>query len=161
MSAEARAKLAAGQAALVAALAGAGDVPPGFDHQRVGATAAALIAKRARAAARAWPGLAEALGGRFAERFAEFAARTPLPRYGGPLADGRAFARALAAIGELPEALREQVMVVDLRYVGSADGLRPRRGPCARVALLRQPRRLLLGVYLPWLGARWLVIPVA
>jgi hypothetical protein len=161
MSDEARARLAAAQAALVAAVAGDGDVPPGFDRSRLGAAAASLAAKRSRAAARAWPGLADALGDDFARRFAAFAARAPLPRHGGPLADGWAFARALAAAGELPESLRPQLVAVGLRYAECADGLRPRRGLSARAALLRRPRRLLLAVRLPWVGERWLTVPLA
>jgi hypothetical protein len=160
VSADVRAQLAAAQAELVAALVAGGAAPPGFDHGHLAAAAAALVAKRARAAARAWPDLATALGDRFAARFAAFAARTPQPRHGGPLADGRAFARWLAEAGALPEAGRLQLLAVDLRYAASADGLRPRRAPRVKAALLRRPCRLVLGVWLPWLGARWLTIPL-
>jgi hypothetical protein len=159
MSVDARAQLAAAQAGLVAALVAGGAAPPGFDCRRLEAAAASLAAKRARAAARAWPVLAGALGARFAVEFAAFAAAVPQPRHGGPLADGRAFARWLAEAGTLPDAVRPQLLAVDLRYAGSADGLRPRRAPCLKVALLRRPCRLVLGVWLPWLGARWLTIP--
>jgi hypothetical protein len=160
MSAEARARLAAAQADLVAALVAGGAAPPGFDRRRLEAAVASLAAKRSRAAARAWPGLAGALGDRFAARFAAFAVAVPQPRHGGPLADGRAFARWLAEAGTLPDAVRPQLLAVDLRYAGSPDGLRPRRGPCLKVALLRRPCRLVVGVQLPWLGAGWLTIPL-
>lgn len=128
LSAEARARLAAEQAALVAALVGRGAPPEGFDARRVGLAAASLAWKRARAAARAWPGLARALGGRFGKVFAAYAGAAPLPRQGGPLADGRAFARWLAARGKLPEAGRLQALAVDLRYANNPDGLALRRG---------------------------------
>lgn len=160
LSAEARARLAAEQAALVAALVGRGAPPEGFDARRVGLAAASLAWKRARAAARAWPGLARALGGRFGKVFAAYAGAAPLPRQGGPLADGRAFARWLAARGKLPEAGRLQALAVDLRYANNPDGLALRRGPTCRAAWLRRSRRLILAVRLPWLGEHWLSIPL-
>jgi hypothetical protein len=160
LPAETRARLAAEQATLVAALVGRGAAPPGFDAWRVSVTAAALARKRARAAARAWPGLARALGRRFGEVFAAYADAAPLPREGGPLADGRAFARWLAARGELPEAGRLQALAVDLRYADNPDGLTPRRGPALRAAWLRQSRRLIVAVRLPWLGEHWLSSPL-
>jgi hypothetical protein len=156
-SSDARARLAAEQARLVRALAGDGEPPDGFDAGRLRAAAAALAHKRARAAARAWPALARALGEGFEARFADFAARTPLPEKGGPLADGRAFAAELAARGELPDEGRLEALAVDLRHRRTAAGLRPRRGAVLKVAWLRGARRLVLGVRLPWLGVRWLL----
>ncbi len=108
--------------------------------------------------ARAWPSLAGALGDRFGLLFAAFAAATRPPRHGGPLADGRAFARALAAWGELPEAARVEVMAVDLRHAPHPDGLTPRRWPSLAVALLHRPRRLVLAARLPRLNERWIAI---
>lgn len=126
--------------------------PPGS----VAHTAAQSLAiKRRRAAARAWPDLAAALGDRFPERFADFAAGTPLPGRGGALADGRVFAVWLRRRGELPEAARLELMAVDLRYRAQADGLVARRGPSFRVALLRQPRCLVLALRWPGLGEWW------
>jgi hypothetical protein len=147
--------LAARQAELVSALTGAGPAPASFDADRVAAAAEALGRKRARAAARAWPTLAAALGDRFAELFADYARTAPLPRRGGPLADGRAFVRRLTAASRLPDEARLQVLAVDLEYAGSADGLVPRRGPAIQAAWLRGSRRLILGVRLPWLGIYW------
>src|SRR5215831_12851456 len=51
----------------------------------------------ARAAAQAWPGVRAMLGDDFRNRFAAYASTTSLPQDGGPLADGRAFVRYLAA----------------------------------------------------------------
>jgi hypothetical protein len=137
-----------------------GPVPGGFDSARLQAAAASLANKRAQSVARTWPGMADALGDRFAERFAAFAATTPLPRHGGPLADGHAFARWLASAGELPAAVRLHLLAVELRYAVRSDGLVPRRGPALKAVLLRQPRRLVIAVRMPWLGERWFTIPL-
>jgi hypothetical protein len=158
LSAAERAGLAAQQTALVSALLAGGEVPGGFDTQRVRATADALARKRERSVARAWPELARDLGERFHDLFAAYAVATPLPAHGGPLADGRLFAGWLARRGELPESSRLQVLAVDLRYTVSADGLARRRRPAFRVAVLDRPRRLVLAVRWSWLGERWLSI---
>ena len=157
-SAKARAQFAAQQAVLVRALMVRGEPPPHFDAARLRAAAASLARKRARQAARAWPGLARALGRRFGGLFSSYAEAAPLPRQGGPLADGRAFARWLAARGELPEAGLLQALAVDLRHTGSPDGLAPRRWPTCKAAWLHESRRLLVAVRLPWIGERWLSI---
>src|SRR4051812_19937883 len=133
---EARERLAARQAALVRSLADRAAPPEGFDPARIRATADALARKRAPGVARAWPALAGALGARFGPLFAAFAAAARPPRRGGPLADGRAFARALADRGELPESARVEVMAVALRHAPRPDGLAPRRGPALAVGLL-------------------------
>jgi hypothetical protein len=101
-----RERLAAEQAALVRALVAGEPVPEGFDPDRVRATAAALARKRAREVARAWPVLAADLGGAFTDRFVAFAAGRPPPATGGALADGLAFARALARQGRLSDDVR-------------------------------------------------------
>jgi hypothetical protein len=159
-SAEGRASLAAQQAALVEALLAGGEAPAGFDEERLRVAGSALARKRAQAVARAWPGLASGLGTRFAERFAAYALTSPLPRHGGPCADGRAFARWLAARGELPDAGRLQALGIDVRYRLTPSGLVARRGPVLRVALLRRPRRLIVAMRLPWLGERWWRLPL-
>lgn len=159
-SAEARARLAAQQAALVTALMAGGAPPAGFDVTRLRAAADSLARKRAGAVARAWAGLARALGRRFGELFTAYAEMSPLPREGGPLADGRAFARWLARRGELPQAGRLQALAVDLRYSEDRDGLVPRRWPACRFAWLGQPRRLIVAVWLPRLGEYRLTIPL-
>jgi len=158
--ADARAGLAARQAELLRALLGETPAPAGFDADRVRATAGVLARKRARAAARAWPALAAALGYRFERLFAAFADANPLPAEGAPLADGRAFARCLAAAGELPDEGRLEALAVDLHYRTTPGGLRPRRGSACKLALLRRPRRLVVALRLPWLGERWLTVPL-
>jgi hypothetical protein len=158
-AADPRTRLAERQAALMQALGGAA-APEGFDPGRVRLTADSLARKRARAVARAWPSLAEGLGESFAARFAAYADATPLPAEGGPLADGRGFARHLDARGELPDEARLQALNVDLHHRTTAAGLRPRRGPALKAALLRDPRRLVVAVRLPWLGNRLFTVPL-
>ena len=92
--------LAARQAALIAALVAGGELPAGFDPARVSAARHALLVKRAREVATAWPVLAVSLGAGWPDRFIAWAAtRPPL----GPQRDGQDFARTLADTGELPE----------------------------------------------------------
>ena len=116
--------------------------------------------------ARTWPGLAGALGGEFREWFTGYARTDPLPPAGGPLADGRAFARALARAGRLPDEGRVEALAVDLRYKrcrAGSSGLAPRsRGSFVlRTAVLARPRRrLILAARLPLLGERWLTLPL-
>src|SRR5262245_62673938 len=112
LSAETRQRLAAAQAQLVNGLMGQGPALPGFHPDRVRASAESLARKRQRAVARAWPALTRALAEAFAGRFATYAETTPLPREGGPLADGRAFARFLAAAKELPDAGKLEALAV-------------------------------------------------
>ena len=156
---EMRTRLAEQQAELLRALTGQGTPPPGFAEGRLGAAAEALVRKRCRAVARAWPGLARALGSKFADRIAGHVARTPLPEHGGPLADGRAFALELSASGELPDEGRLELLAVDLHHTRCGDGLVPRRGPALKFAYLRQRRRLVVALRLPWLGEWMLFIP--
>jgi hypothetical protein len=134
------------------ALTAGSQLPAAFDAARLHATAASLARKRARATARAWPGLTRALGRRFGRLFAAYARTTLLPRSGGPLADGRAFALWLADREELPEAGRLQALDVDLRFVATPDGLVSRRWPTCQAAWLRQSGRLAVALWLPLLG---------
>jgi hypothetical protein len=156
---EARTRLAAQQAALVSALMGAGEAPAEFDAARLHAASRSLACKRARAVARAWPSLARDLAQRFSSLFAAYAAVTSLPRHGGPVADGRAFAQWLAVRNELPEAGQLQALAIDLRYTSTLTGLLPRRGPVLRVIRLRQSRRVVVAMRLPLLGELWLRMP--
>ncbi|MGH8906280.1 MAG: hypothetical protein ACRD0K_07160 [Egibacteraceae bacterium] len=105
-----RRRLAAEQAALLAALVGHGSLPDGFDPGQAAATADVLLRKRASSVARACPVLARSLSGQFDERFAAYASATPMPRTGGALADGRAFARALRRAGALPIGTRKELV---------------------------------------------------
>jgi hypothetical protein len=147
-----RERLAAEQAALVRALVGDGPVPGGFDPGRVRATAAALAAKRAREAARAWPALAAELGQDFTPAFLEHASRQPPPARGGALADGLALADALARRGRLSGNARVERLAARARLSPSP----------ARLAatLAGPPRRLVVAVRLPGLGDRWLTLPL-
>ncbi len=154
-----RPHLAEAQAELLRALAGRTSPPAGFDTARVRATSRALVSKRSRAAARTWPGLAVALGSGWSERFAAFAQTHTLPRDGGPLADGYAFAGFLRRAGELPDEGRLEVLAVTLRYRACASGLLPRRGVRICACFLARPRRWVLAVRLPVLGERWFRFP--
>jgi hypothetical protein len=153
-----RERLAAGQAALVRALVGGGPVPGGFDPvpggfdpDRVRATSTALARKRAREVARAWPVLAAELGEEFTGRFLAFATGRP-PARGGALADGLAFARALAGQGRLPGNARVEALL-------AAAHLSPSPARLA-ATLAGPPRRLVVTVRLPRLGDRWLSLPL-
>jgi hypothetical protein len=146
---DARARLAARQAEVVRALTGQGDAPQGFAPERLRAAAASLEKKRLREVALAWPALVRALGEDFEPRFRSFAARMPLPAAGGPLADGRAFARTLAPHAWTDD-LRLAVLAFDLR----------RRRPALAFARLRQARRLVVAIHLPPLGAVRLSLPL-
>jgi hypothetical protein len=159
LSREARTRLAAQQAALVSALLAGGERPAGFDAESLRVAADSLARKRSRAVARAWPGLTRTLGPDFDKHFAAYAEGSALPRAGGPLADGRAFARWLKARRELPDAGRLQALAVDLHFITTAHGLEPRTGPAMKVAVLNRPRRLVMALRLPWFGERWWEIP--
>ena len=135
------------QAALVAALAGLGPPPLGFDAARLHAAAESLARKRRHAVVHAWPGL-EAVPA-FQAHFAAYAQATPLPVDGGPLADGRWFVDWLdAANVALTDAVRLQACGVDLRFVTRGRRWRPGPWVCVRST---------------WLGAagcRWMGLRV-
>lgn len=154
-----RARLAEQQAALVHALVGDGDALPGFDIKRIEATSAALLSKRRHELAHSWPALTSALGERFLSLFAEYAALTPMPKIGGPRADGRLFARFLAKKRLLPDAGRLEALRVDVHFQTTAAGLTRRRGPTVQIAWLRKARRIVTALRLPIFGERWLRLP--
>ncbi len=117
------------------------------------ATSAALARKRAREVARAWPVLAADLGEDFTGRFLADAARRPPPARGGALADGLAFARALA---------RQRPPVRPTpgsRRCWPRPACRPARPAWPRT-LAGPPRRLVVTVRAPGLGERWLSVPL-
>ena len=148
MPADARASLADDQARLVAALAGRGHVPDGFDAARVSLAATTLVAKRRKCVARARPMLAGSLGDRFVERFAAFAAAEP-PHPGGPAADGQAFAEWLDRQGLLPEPAVPELLAASLWHRRRRFGVRVRRAS----------GRIWLAIRLPALGVRLLSLP--
>jgi hypothetical protein len=133
-SASDRDRLAARQAALVAALvAGAAD-PAGFDPDLLAAARDALLRKRAGEVARAWPLLAAGLGGRWSAEFRAFAAGRPPA---GPLRDGWDLARLLARRGELTGPAAAEL--AERERAWSYDGAgapRPRRVPGGRLRVL-------------------------
>jgi hypothetical protein len=149
MSAPDRERLARAQDELVSALAGRGAVPYGFDAEGIAVAASMLQSKRMHSVAHAWPGLARALGQRFEEKFGAFAKLNSIPPHGSALEDGRAFARALARIGELPEEGRLEVFMTDLRYKEQGSRLTPRRGIAIKAALFKTPPRLIIALRIP------------
>ncbi|MGI5286891.1 hypothetical protein ACQEVF_26635 [Nonomuraea polychroma] len=100
--ADAQARLAEAQARVVAALIAGGDVPDGFDRERMRAQAASLIAKRRGIVARIRPDAAIAAGLDLASEFAAYArSRTaPPPNY---RTDADDFAAWLRDRGRMPE----------------------------------------------------------
>ncbi len=129
-----RERLARAQRALVAALVTGGPAPAGFDPDRVAAAGLALRRKRAGEVAKAWPLLAAAFGGQFADRFATWADR----RVGqGALADGFGFARAMRADGTLPGLARGELAAREAEW--TYDGVTPPRRRRA-AGLLRRAR---------------------
>jgi len=150
--AEPRARLAARQAELIRALYG-GPPAKGLDARMVAITSASLADKRARAVARAWPALTRGLGTAFAERFAAYARLTPPPG-GGGLADGLAFSRVLARERHLPDEARIERMLATTRVKLRRNRLVARRCPCLAAAMAGRPRRLVIILSLPPIGAR-------
>jgi hypothetical protein len=142
-SSDARSRLAEQQAQLVRALVGQDEAPAGFDAERLRLASQSLVNKRLREVERAWPALARCLGEHWSARFTAFAQTTPPPPEGGPLGDGLAFARTLPSC-DLDDEARTERFFVELHRT---------RLPL-RAAWLPQAGRLLLGVRLPWLGAR-------
>lgn len=98
-----RARLAAAQSDLLHALLANGPAPAGFDPDRLRAQTLALRAKRRRVTAALRPDLPEALGERFRELFAAYAAEHPRREGVGARMDANAFADWLAAEGHLPK----------------------------------------------------------
>ncbi|WP_199443909.1 hypothetical protein [Umezawaea beigongshangensis] len=96
-----RERLAAAQAGLLRALLAGGDVPEGFDPQRIAVEARALLAKRRGIVAMLRPDVADELGERFRPLFDAYA--TAHPREAGSRArqDAAAFAEWAEERGEL------------------------------------------------------------
>jgi hypothetical protein len=118
-----------------------------------------LVNKRRQCVARAWPNLVEALGSAFGESFTRYAVGQPLPACAIPLADGRAFLRWLDAEKPLGDAACIEALAFDLRFVVTPAGLQPRRRFALKWVKLHERPAWLIGVRVPWLGARWWRIP--
>jgi len=158
--AEQRAELARQQAELVRTLVAGGAPLPDFDAQRLQAAARSLALKRRHELAHSWPGLVEGLGADFDRLYRSYAVHSPRPRHGGPLADGRAFARFLAAQGQLSDGGKLEALLVDAQYASGRAGWTRRRGAWCRVVYLRSGRALVVAVRWPWLGVRWWRVPL-
>ncbi|WP_198946294.1 hypothetical protein [Pseudofrankia asymbiotica] len=143
---EARARLAARQTDLLAALVAGGPPPAGFDHGGLDATRRSLLGKRRAGVARRWPALAAEAG--FAELFDAWAAGRPPA---GSFHDGLEFARAHPAIlsTETRAALlygraagRRLSVIIDRPAGGDAEGggtLIALRAPALGTLILRRP----------------------
>jgi len=127
-----REALAASQSSLLDALLDGG-VPAGFDPRGVGVAARGLLLKRRRSVARAWPGLALALGQGFGPLFAAYAKKHDLPA-GGALVDGRLFARELKRAGNLPPEALPYLLEFDLVRAIRGGVVVERRLPGVRMA---------------------------
>jgi hypothetical protein len=134
------------QRALVSALTLGKELPFGFDARRVRVAADSLLAKRTRSIARVWPSFKRELGNSFDNEFARFATDTPLPKFGGPLADGRNFADWLMVQREVSDEIRARMLSIDLRFFRRGRDLIPRKGPKIAITFLSKPRRLLIAV---------------
>jgi hypothetical protein len=156
----AREKMAARQADLVRALVAKGPIPAGFDQDRVKTLARTLVNKRRQALARAWPALVRILGDPYVERFTTFAQDHPIPASGSPLEDGRQFLRWLESQGPLADAARIEALAFDLHFYATPLGLRRRRGFGVKMARMREAKVLVIALRLPWLGERWLRLPL-
>ncbi|MEK6288484.1 MAG: hypothetical protein AABO57_22430 [Acidobacteriota bacterium] len=160
MYSDARRRLAAAQLELVRALVSNEIAPAEFDNSRIQATADALLLKRAHAVAGAWPSLARSLGSAFDDRFALYSRSRPVVQEGGPLADGRAFARELARAGAVQDDVALETLAFDLRHRVSSDRVIARRGFSFGASLLKQPLRCIIGIRIPLLRERWISIPL-
>lgn len=118
------------------------------------------VVKRMHAVARVWQGLANSLGARFPARFAAYGVVNPVPPDGGALADGRAFARWLARIGDLTNHGRIEALAVDLNYRWKRGRFVRRSGFVFRMALLRAPLRMVLAMRFGGKRERWFTIPL-
>jgi hypothetical protein len=151
---EPRHDLASRQAALVEAIMTGAAAPAGFDNERLRMASVALFRKRLRTVAQAWPMLGRELGERFRDCFSDYSRQHPIPRFGGPLADGRAFVRWLAARQAISDETRAAALWIDVQYKSTRTGLIPRRGPALRLALSRRPWRLTVAVRCPGIATR-------
>ncbi|MEV0380713.1 hypothetical protein [Nonomuraea sp. NPDC050643] len=105
---ESRRRLAEAQGRVVAALVAGGEVPEGFDPERMRAQASSLVAKRRAIVARIRPDTAAAAGADLAAEFAAYArARAaPPPDYRTDAADFAAWLRERGRMPDPPPAKR-------------------------------------------------------
>jgi len=161
---DARATLAAEQAALLTALLQRGTVPAHVDPERARALRGSLRSKRLRTVQRVWPRTAAALGDRFASSFAQYALEHSTQPAHGPLADGMQFICWLGARDVLGDAVRLEALGVRLRTVFDRSGLCRVRRAAVGTVWLRQAQRLVIAIRIAFFGSRprevWLRVPL-
>lgn len=136
MSTEVRQRVDRQQAAVLAALVAGAPDPAAFDDGRLASTRDALLRKRAREAAQAWPELSLCVGTAYEERFVRWATDVPFPAEGGAHADGFGFAARAVGRRELDTRARLELLDGSARYRCGSDGVaRVRRGPWAGAVL--------------------------
>jgi pimeloyl-ACP methyl ester carboxylesterase len=160
MTNAARERLAAEQAEVVRALVAQGPLPVGFHEARFRAFARSLVNKRRQALVRAWPSLIRVIGKAYPEKFTSYAETHPLPEGASTLADGREFLRWLEPQGPPSDAARLEAFAFDLRWKPTALGLSRRGGFAVKLLKLRETPTLVIAARLPWLGERWLRVPL-
>lgn len=133
--------------------------PEGFDVDRMQAASQGLLRKRRRELLHAWPQLRDWNDDRFDAAFLAFAAVSPLPSAGGPLADGRLFLEFLAERRTLSDQVKLARLRFDLHYSRVRGSFLPRTGVVLRFEFLSEECRGILGVRLPWLGERVVKLP--
>lgn len=126
---DARGRLAAAQAELVAALVVHGPAPAGFPADRIQATARVLLHKRAERIAGHWPLLADALGEELLPAVDRILSSVPP---GGGLRDGWRLARALRDTDQLPADALVELLAVRATYAERDGRVRRRRGITVR-----------------------------
>jgi hypothetical protein len=156
--ADARRRLAGMQATLVATLVRQEPPPPGFDPDLVDAAREALLRKRAREAALAWPSLRDDLGEDFGPAFLRHTSRTPPPEWGGPRADGWLFGRRLER-ASISERTRAELAIAGTEWRLKRGRVFPRRIALA-ARVLHGPRQLLVVVRAPRFGSRPYYLPL-
>lgn len=110
---ESRQLLVDQQEQLVRALTLGAPKPEGFNPAALELTGDSLLKKRMRTVAKVWPRLADALGPQFQSCFQEYAMHQERPS-DGSFADGRRFARWLSRQHGLTDAVRVEVVRIQL-----------------------------------------------
>ena len=143
------------QADLLRTLVHQRPAPKGFDEAMFRESASSLANKRRHAVKATCPKLAAQLGERFHSLFSEFAKSNGIPAFGGPVADGRAFARYVATIEPLSVEAKLEALAIDLKFEAYAQGLFPRQGFFIGIVKLDPPKHYAIAVRIPWIGERW------
>lgn len=126
---------------------------------RAKALARALVRKRGRAVARAWPALARCLGADFGAHFAAYATRNPPPPECDTIADGLMFATSLRGAVELDDDARLELLLTCARYVLRGGRISRRRIPFVGAFRARARERFVLVLGIPALGVSTIALP--